>query len=220
MMLRPDKRISDIARRAIAGIMEMAPSITAMGNCTPSSYFRLVPHQEAPTNVCWGDRNRSVLVRVPLGWTADVDMCAAANPGSKGSTADTTFKQTVELRSADGSANIYLLMAALTVACRHGFEMPDALRKADDTYVDIDIHRPEHRARLEALEHLPANCDQSARALEQQRAIYEEKGVFPPAVIDSIISSLKSFDDCRLSESARADQSVMASIVERYFHCG
>ena len=36
----------------------------------PYSYFRLVPHQEAPTNVCWGDRNRSVLVRVPLGWAA------------------------------------------------------------------------------------------------------------------------------------------------------
>ena len=32
--------------------------------------FRLVPHQEAPTNICWGDRNRSVLVRVPLGWSA------------------------------------------------------------------------------------------------------------------------------------------------------
>ena len=27
-----------------------------------------MPHQEAPTAICWGDRNRSVLVRVPLGW--------------------------------------------------------------------------------------------------------------------------------------------------------
>ena len=48
--------LSPIARKAIAGMMELAPSITAFGNTNPTSYFRLVPHQEAPTNVCWGDR--------------------------------------------------------------------------------------------------------------------------------------------------------------------
>ena len=56
--------LSETARKAIAGMMELAPSITAFGNTNPTSYFRLVPHQEAPTNICWGDRNRSVLVRV------------------------------------------------------------------------------------------------------------------------------------------------------------
>ena len=65
-----DGVLSETARKAIAGMMELAPSITAFGNTNPTSYFRLVPHQEAPTNVCWGDRNRSVLVRVPLGWAA------------------------------------------------------------------------------------------------------------------------------------------------------
>ena len=65
-MLSADGTLSDTARKAIAGMMKLAPSITAFGNTNPTSYFRLVPHQEAPTNVCWGDRNRSVLVRVPL----------------------------------------------------------------------------------------------------------------------------------------------------------
>ena len=32
----------------------LASSITAFGNTNPTSYFRLVPHQEAPTNICWG----------------------------------------------------------------------------------------------------------------------------------------------------------------------
>ena len=64
-----DGKLSDVAKTAIAGFMELAPSLTAFGNMNPTSYFRLVPHQEAPTNICWGDRNRSVLVRVPLGWT-------------------------------------------------------------------------------------------------------------------------------------------------------
>lgn len=45
-------KLSAEARRAIAGMMELAPSITAFGNKTPVSYFRLVPHQEAPTSVC------------------------------------------------------------------------------------------------------------------------------------------------------------------------
>ena len=63
MMLNSDKTLSDVARKAIAGMMELAPALTAFGNTNPSSYFRLVPHQEAPTNICWGDRNRSVLVR-------------------------------------------------------------------------------------------------------------------------------------------------------------
>ena len=115
-----DGKLSDTARKAIAGMMCLAPSITAFGNTTPTSYFRLVPHQEAPTNICWGDRNRSVLVRVPLGWSAKKDMCALANPLESPSDYDTTQKQTVEMRSPDGSADIYQLLASLAVACRHG----------------------------------------------------------------------------------------------------
>ena len=103
--------LSEKARKMIAGMMELAPSITAFGNKNPMSYFRLVPHQEAPTNVCWGDRNRSVLVRVPLGWAADVDMCKAANPNEPKTDYDTSIKQTVEMRSPDGSADLYQLLA-------------------------------------------------------------------------------------------------------------
>ena len=97
--------LSETARKAIAGMMCLASSITAFGNTNPTSYFRLVPHQEAPTNICWGDRNRSVLVRVPLGWAAKTDMCALANPLEPASHYDTSQKQTVEMRSPDGSAD-------------------------------------------------------------------------------------------------------------------
>ena len=60
--------LTDTARRVIAGFLLSAESLTAFGNTVPTSFLRLVPHQEAPTSICWGDRNRSVLVRVPLGW--------------------------------------------------------------------------------------------------------------------------------------------------------
>ena len=66
-MMVEANQLSNIAKKAIAGYLTLAPSLTAFGNTVPTSYLRLVPHQEAPTNVCWGDRNRSVLVRVPLG---------------------------------------------------------------------------------------------------------------------------------------------------------
>ena len=105
--------LSETARKAIAGMMKLVPSITAFGNTNPTSYFRLVPHQEAPTNICWGDRNRSVLVRVPLGWAAKKDMCSLANPLEADSHYDTTQKQTVEMRSPDGSADLYQLLAGL-----------------------------------------------------------------------------------------------------------
>ena len=165
-MLDSCGNLSNDARTAIAGMMDMARSITAFGNTNPTSYFRLVPHQEAPTNICWGDRNRSVLVRVPLGWNTSDDLCAKANPGSNAREGSAAGRQTVEIRSADGSADVYYLIAAIAVACRHGWEMRDPLKVAERTYVDVDIHKPENASRLASLSHLPASCVESADALQ------------------------------------------------------
>ena len=216
-----DRKLSDDAKRAIAGMMTLAPSITAFGNTNPTSYFRLVPHQEAPTNVCWGDRNRSVLVRVPLGWTASKDLCKLANPGeADGKSYDTTQKQTVEMRSPDGSADVYLLLAGLAVACRYGFETAEALAIAEKTYVNVNIHKDENRAILDSLSVLPDSCAASADCLEAQRAIYEKDGVFAPSMIDGIISSLRSFNDRTLRADIGNDQAKILALVETYFHCG
>lgn len=215
-----DGMLSAAARKAIAGMMELAPSITAFGNTNPTSYFRLVPHQEAPTNVCWGDRNRSVLVRVPLGWTAKADMCALANPLEGQSHFDTTQKQTVEMRSPDGSADLYQLLAGLAVACRHGFEMSDALEVAEKTYVNVNIHQKENADRLEALAQLPDSCAASADCLQRQRAVFEQYNVFSPAMIDGIIARLRSYDDRTLRADLEGKQDAMLALVKKYFHCG
>ncbi len=219
MMLDSRRDISDEARKAIAGLMKLAPAITAFGNRNPTSYFRLVPHQEAPTNVCWGDRNRSVLVRVPLGWTADADMCAAINQGqSTPAYIDATQKQTVEIRSADGSADIYQLLAGLAVALRYGFELENALEIADKTYVDVNIHAEENAARLATLDSLPIDCAGSADALETVRDIFEAEGVFSKGMIDGILKHLRSFDNAEC-EAAKNDAVKMQRMVERFFHC-
>ena len=212
--------LSQTARRAIAGMMELAPSITAFGNTNPTSYFRLVPHQEAPTNICWGDRNRSVLVRVPLGWAAKSDMCHTANPLEELSNYDTTQKQTVEIRSADGSADIYQLIAGLAVACRYGLELPNGLEIAEKTYVNVNIHQKQNAERLNSLEQLPDNCTLSAECLERQREIYQQYNVFSPAMIDGIIKRLKSYNDQTLRADIGNDREKMLALVEKYFHCG
>lgn len=219
-MMISDGKLSEEARRAIAGMMDLAQSITAFGNKNPTSYFRLVPHQEAPTNVCWGDRNRSVLVRVPLGWTSDVDMSALANPQETPRQLDATLKQTVEMRSPDGSADLYQLIAGLCVACRHGFEMPDALEVAEKTYVDVNIHDAANADRLDQLAQLPDSCCASADRLQRQRAIYEQYGVFSPAMIDGIIAQLKAFHDETLRVDIQDNEEEVAKLVDKYFHCG
>ena len=215
-----DGKLSETARRAIAGMMELAPSITAFGNTNPTSYFRLVPHQEAPTNICWGDRNRSVLVRVPLGWAAKSDMCKLANPLEELSNYDTTQKQTVEMRSPDGSADIYQLIAGLAVACRHGFELQNALEIAEKTYVNVNIHQAENADKLNSLAQLPDNCVASAACLESQRAIFEKHNVFSPLMIDGIIKKLRSYNDQTLREELKGNQEAMLALVNKYFHCG
>lgn len=215
-----DSVLSETARKAIVGMMELAPSITAFGNTNPTSYFRLVPHQEAPTNICWGDRNRSVLVRVPLGWSAKTDMCALANPLEKPAHYDTSQKQTVEMRSPDGSADIYQLLAGLAVACRHGFEMPDALEVAEKTYVNVNIHKEENADKLKSLAQLPDSCAASADCLQTQRAVFEQYNVFSPAMIDGIIRKLRSYNDATLRRDIQDKPEEMEKLVEKYFYSG
>ena len=213
-------QLSTYARKAIGGMMVLAPSITAFGNRNPTSYFRLVPHQEAPTNVCWGDRNRSVLVRVPLGWTADTDMCAIANPLETAAHFDTTQKQTVEMRSPDGSADVYFLMAGLCVACRYGLEQANSLEIAQNTYVDGDIHSEKNRALLAGLEQLPTCCVESGDWLEKQRTVFEAEGVFNARAIDGMIANLRKMDDKGLYAKVQNDEPKLLALVEQYFHCG
>lgn len=219
VMLDKDRKLSNDALRMIGGLMALAPAITAFGNTNPTSYFRLVPHQEAPTNVCWGDRNRSVLVRVPLGWTAERDMCAELNPGTISVDIDASHKQTVEIRSADCSADIYLLIAGLAVAARYGFEHKESLEIARKTYVDVNIHDSKNAERVKDLDSLPYSCEASAERLYDDRAIFEAKGVFAPALIDGMIERLRSYNQAE-AEAAKNDPAKMLELVRRFFYCG
>ncbi len=212
--------LTDTARKAIAGYLKLAPSLTAFGNTNPTSYFRLVPHQEAPTNICWGDRNRSTLVRVPLGWSGSADMAHIANPLEKKEKRDFSFKQTAEFRCPDGSADIYLLLAGLTVAARHGLTSKDSLKFAEKTYVDINIFDDENKEKANSLDVLPTSCVQSAQELKRQRDIYLKHDVFTEDLIDEIIDRLTAFNDKNLRKEVEKDEEKMLDLVDQYFYCG
>ena len=215
-----NNKLTDNARRLIAGYLKLAGSLTAFGNTVPISYLRLVPHQEAPTKICWGDRNRSVLVRIPLGWLNTKDMIHNVNPKEKGKTAGYQESQTVEFRCPDGSADIHLLLAGLAVAARYGLEMKDALETARKLYVDVNIFSAEQKKLLKSLQPLPASCGESAECLLKDRRIYEENKVFSPVVIDGLARKLKGYHDKHLSQELYGKKAAIKKLLSEHLHCG
>jgi len=211
--------LTETARKIIAGILSRARSLTAFGNTIPTSYLRLVPHQEAPTMICWGDTNRSVLMRVPLGWVAKTQMIKDANPQERGEVPYISGKQTVEFRAPDGSADLYHLAAGMILAAKEGLQSGDALDRAAELYVDVDIFNPEHAAIFDKLQSLPTSCYESAGYLEADAEFYTREGVFPSGTIESFVKRLKGYDDRELSERLYQKTEETMQVVQQYLHC-
>lgn len=93
--------LSDTALYFLNGILEHARAITAVGNPTVNSYKRLIPGFEAPVYISWASKNRSPLVRIP-----DAE----------------EINTRLEMRSADPTANPYLLLAACLSAGLNGIK--------------------------------------------------------------------------------------------------
>jgi len=207
--------LTETALKVIGGYLSHAASLTAFGNTVPTSFLRLVPHQEAPTAICWGDRNRSVLVRVPLGWqNIDDSMFRDANPAEPPIDELPNDSQTVELRSPDGSAAVHLLLAGIAVAARIGLTEPGMADYARERKVDGDA------SQTPDLDQLPGSCFEAAGRLLTQREDYEAKGVFPAGLIDSWASHLVALGDVHLRDDLADSRISVEDLVERYFHIG
>jgi glutamine synthetase len=97
-------KLSKVAYSFVAGQLEHARALSGVVAPTVNSYKRLVPGFEAPVYVCWGQVNRSALIRVPR--------------FSKGREQSTR----VELRCPDPSCNPYLAFAAMLEAGLDGIK--------------------------------------------------------------------------------------------------
>jgi len=159
-----------------------------------ASYLRLVPGQEAPTRVCWGRRNRSSLIRIPLGFRTSQRLDLQMNPEERGPYPDLTAHPTLELRSPDGSAFVNLLLAAVTACVEDGLAADDGLERA--RALEVTDGAPD------AFERLPGSAVEAAGALAERRSWFEKQG-FPAALVDLVISKLRAEDDGGLAERLR-----------------
>jgi glutamine synthetase len=200
IMIDSGGKLSAEARRLIGGLCAYADSLTAFGNTVSSAYLRLVPNQEAPTRICWSDLNRSAMIRVPLGWANLRHLAKRLNPQESASFEDQQSRQTVELRSPDGSAIIHLLLAGIVMAADWAFREDGSLFKdnlplelADRLCVQGNVFTDQ--TLLRKLPALPRSCVESSRILLAKRDLYERDGIFPPSIIEYMARLLQAEDD-------------------------
>jgi glutamine synthetase len=195
------------AKKMIGGILKFAPSLTAFANPIPVSYLRIVSRQEAPMNLCWGTRNRSALIRIPLWWNfkTEKEIAAKADP----------CRCTFEFRGSDPSANTYLLLAGITTAVEYGLtNSEETLQIAEESHVEKTVKKRRSFRRL------PQSCSESAGNLERDRRYYEADGVFPRTVIDATLKKLKSYRDATLLQKLRTDPQKAEELLLKHLHCG
>jgi len=188
---------TDVSRKLIGGLVEYADSLTSFGNTIASSYFRLVPNQEAPTHICWSESNRSAMIRVPLGWSNIDNLASIVNPQQKIKLNNKEGgKQTIEFRPPDGSAFIHLLLAGLTLAAEYGITNIKDFKQVEELHVTSNIFKDkETRSKLKSL---PITCQESSEILFKKRYLYERDNVFPGSIIDYVIKILQNENDSNL----------------------
>jgi glutamine synthetase len=198
MMTDDGGKLSLYAKKVVGGLCRYADSLTAFGNTVSSAYLRLVPNQEAPTRICWSDMNRSAMIRVPLGWSKVNNLAQQLNPQQKDRLVESEGRQTVELRSPDGSALIHLLLAGITLAADWGMGNDEGMDLANKLYVSGNIFKDSEL--LKRLAALPTSCVESSRILLQKREMYERDNVFPPSIIEYVAKMLQSENDEHMNQ--------------------
>ncbi|MBM3517773.1 MAG: glutamine synthetase, partial [Alphaproteobacteria bacterium] len=134
--------IPDSMRHFTQGILDHARAMMALIGPTPNCYRRLRPHTFAPSNVSWGEEDRSAMVRLK-----HVGMANAH----------------VEMRAASGLSNPYLSAAATLAAGLLGLKAKRSLQPEVSGPSEDDPTLSKLPATLdEALESLEANSEMRA----------------------------------------------------------
>ncbi|WP_413197996.1 type I glutamate--ammonia ligase [Lactobacillus iners] len=176
--------LSNEALYFLNGILEHARAITAIGNPTVNSYKRLIPGYEAPVYIAWANKNRSPLVRIP----------AAEEVTTR-----------LELRSADPTANPYLLLAATLKAGLIGIK--EAKMPMEPVTSNVFEMSEEKRKEL-GIKPLPSTLHNAIKAFKADKLIQEALGEH----------LTKSFIDSKELEWARYTQSVSEWERQRYIN--
>jgi len=149
-------RLSRVAYNFIAGQMAHAPAMAAVVAPTVNSYKRLVPGYEAPVYICWGQINRSALIRIP-GYLPGLGEESAR----------------CELRCPDPSANPYLAFAVMLATGLDGIRRD----LVPPPPVEENVYEFDSVAlRSHEIASLPGTLEEALQALEQDQVIAETLG--------------------------------------------
>ncbi|CAM3174471.1 glutamine synthetase [Lactobacillus bombicola] len=144
--------LSNTALYFLNGILEHARAITAVGNPTVNSYKRLIPGYEAPVYISWASKNRSPMVRVPSAEEINTRL---------------------EMRSADPTANPYLLLAACLSAGLSGIKA----EKMPMDPVDCNLFELSQQQRDElGIKPLPSTLHNALKAFKDDQLIQAALG--------------------------------------------
>lgn len=174
--------LSDTALCFLNGILEHARAITAIGNPTVNSYKRLIPGFEAPVYISWASKNRSPLVRIP-----DAE----------------EINTRLEMRSADPTANPYLLLAACLSAGLSGIK--EAKKPMAPITSNVFEMSEEERAKR-GIKPLPSTLHNAVKAFKADPLIQKALGEH----------LTQSFIDSKNLEWAKYNQSVSDWERDRY----
>jgi glutamine synthetase len=143
--------MSGVGYNFVGGLLHHAPALCALLNPTVNSYKRINAPRTlsgatwSPNTVTYAADNRTHMIRIPSG-----NRC--------------------ELRLADGSANPYLLQAAILVAGLDGIEQ----RRDPGKRLDINMYTEGHLAK--DAKQLPLNLLDALRALQDSLDLRRELG--------------------------------------------
>ncbi len=147
--------LSEIAQSYVAGQLEHARALAGVVAPTVNSYKRLTPGYEAPVYICWAQRNRSALIRIPR-----------YSPGREQATR-------VELRFPDPSANPYLAFAVMLAAgldgIKKGLKPPRPV--TEDVFEWTSEEREEHGVGV-----LPGSLKEALEEMDRDPLIRETLG--------------------------------------------
>ena len=140
-------KLSKYALYYMGGILKHAAGFTAITNPLVNSYKRLVPGYEAPIYICWSERNRSPLIRIP----------AIRGDNTR-----------VEVRNPDPSCNPYLALAVMLKAGLDGIknkiEPPEPV--SENLY-----QMSAHDRKKIGIEQLPLNLSEAITSLKRSELI-------------------------------------------------
>ncbi|MFP4028625.1 MAG: type I glutamate--ammonia ligase [Candidatus Brocadiia bacterium] len=156
--------MSEVGMWALGGLLQHGKALVAITSPTYNSYRRLVPGYEAPVNLAYSSRNRSVAIRIPM---------VATNPASR----------RIEFRCPDPSCNAYFAFSAMLMAAIDGIK-----NKIDPgEALDKNIYElpPQELARVPST---PGSLEEALEELERDHEFLLQGDVFTQDVVNTWIS--------------------------------